>query len=89
MAPSSGAAALGEKATLSQLKDALYARCAEEDPNKRFTTADLLALGVIPKGNNDTLIQCVQALLRERLFQVSDSAEGAAFKVVKREDAAR
>ena len=78
-----------DKTASKDAKDALYARCLLEDPNKRFTTNDLLDLGVIRRNDRDLLIECTQTLLKEGLFQASDSAQGATFRVVKKEDAAR
>ena len=78
-----------DKTASKDAKDALYARCLLEGPNKRFTTNDLLDLGVIRRNDHDLLMECTQSLLKEGLFQASDSALGATFKVVKKEDAAR
>ncbi len=78
-----------DKAAIKQLKDALYARCAQEDPEKRFSTEDLLELGVIRRNDHEMLMQCTQVLLAEGLFQVSSTLDGALFQVIRKEDAAR
>lgn len=84
MAPSGGAS---KKQSIDELKDALYARCSLVEGRTEFTTQELLALGIIR--DNETLLQCTQRLITERLLKVSKQGDGFVFSVVKREDAAR
>ena len=47
------------------------------------------ALGVIPDDDTELLMACTSSLLQESLFKVSTIGGEAAFKAVKRGDAAR
>lgn len=70
------------------MRDELYEECIRE-PDRFFKTSDLLALGVIPDDDTELLMACTSSLLQESLFKVSTIGGEAAFKAVKREDAAR
>ena len=77
------------QASLEELKNALYARCANQSPDKYFDQNDLLRFGVIPNDDASLLHACTHQLTRKGLLKVHRRAGGVCWKVVKQEDAAK
>ncbi|KAI9759880.1 MAG: 34-kDa subunit of RNA polymerase III (C) [Chaenotheca gracillima] len=73
--------------TNDQLKDALYACCAQAPSNALLKQSDLLAFGVIPNNSKEKLLEIVGILLKQNLLQVYNAGGETMFKVVKKETA--
>ncbi|CAO1605614.1 34-kDa subunit of RNA polymerase III (C) [Xanthoria calcicola] len=71
----------------TEIKNALYARCASLSAETVFSQHDLLDLGVIPDKDIKLLLQCTQELTREGLFKLLTRDGRACWRVVKKEDA--
>ena len=80
-----------EDATSSQkeLKNALYARCANLPADRVFNQQDLFSLEVIPDNDLQLLLICTQQLTKEGLFKLMTKDGRACWKVVKKDDAAK
>lgn len=72
-----------------EIKNALYARCANLPAEKVFTQADLQAFNVIPNDDVHQLLACTRQLTKEGLFKLMTKDGRACWKVVKKEDAAK
>ena len=75
--------------SIEELRDTLYARCANQPPEKAFNQEDLLAFGIIPNDDPSLLHACTHQLTQKGLLKVYKQAEGVCWKVVKKEDAAK
>lgn len=85
---SSGSGAFGSS---TELKNALYARCAEQPPDTQFDQRNLLALNVIPKGKDQDqlLFECMQKLTDEGLFKLLTKDGRVVWRIVRKSDAAK
>lgn len=77
------------ESSLKELKNALYARCANQAAEKVFDQNDLFDFGIIPNNDLGQLLLCVKQLTQDGLFKVQKKDERACWKVVKKEDAAK
>ena len=77
------------QASVEELKNALYARCANQPADKYFDQHDLLGFGIIPNDDASLLHTCTHQLTRKGLLKVHKRAGGVCWKVVKQEDAAK
>jgi len=77
------------ESSLKELKNALYARCANQAAEKVFDQNDLFDFGIIPNNDLCQLLLCVKQLTQDGLFKVQKKNEAACWKVVKKEDAAK
>lgn len=77
------------ESSLKELKNALYARCANQPAERVFDQNDLFDFGIIPNNDLGQLLLCVKQLTQDGLFKVQKKDERACWKVVKKEDAAR
>jgi len=77
------------ESSLKELKNALYARCANQAAEKLFDQNDLFEFGIIPNNDLGQLLLCVKQLTQDGLFKVQKKNEIACWKVVKKEDAAK
>ncbi|KAL8970738.1 MAG: hypothetical protein Q9197_003655 [Variospora fuerteventurae] len=71
----------------SEIKNALYARCATFPSETILSQDDLLELDIIPNKNLDLLLQCTKKLTQEGLFKLLSHENRAVWRVVKKEDA--
>ena len=76
-------------ASQKELKNALYAKCANLPAEQVFNQRDLFALGVIPDGDLSQLLECTRQLSKEGLFKLMTKDGTPCWKVVKKEVAAR
>ncbi len=72
-----------------ELKNALYARCANLPADRVFNQQDLFSLEVIPNNDIQQLLICTQQLTREGLFKLMTKDGRTCWKVVKKDDAAK
>ena len=72
-----------------ELRNALYARCANQPADRVFDQNDLLAFGIIPNDDLGQLLSCTRRLTQEGLFKLHTKDGGACWRVVKKEDAAK
>ena len=77
------------QASQKELKNALYARCANIGADTVFTQQDLTALGIIPNDDLKLLQTCINQLLKEGLLKVLKKDSGLCWKVIRKEDAAK
>ncbi len=77
------------ESSLKELKNALYARCANQAAEKLFDQNDLFEFGIVPNNDLGQLLLCVKQLTQDGLFKVQKKNEIACWKVVKKEDAAK
>ncbi|KAL8713356.1 MAG: hypothetical protein Q9220_002555 [cf. Caloplaca sp. 1 TL-2023] len=71
----------------SEIKNALYARCASLPSEKIFSQHDLLNLNIVPNDDVKLLLQYTVDLTKEGLLKVLNKDGRACWRVVKREDA--
>ena len=76
-------------ASQKELKNALYAKCANLPAERVFNQRDLFALGIIPDGDLNQLLACTKQLSKEGLFKLMTRDGTPCWKVVKKQDAAR
>jgi hypothetical protein len=76
-------------ASTNEIKNALYARCANLGAEKVYTQRDLLAFKIIPNDDLNQLLSCTRQLTKEGLFKLMTKDGRACWKVVKKEDAAK
>jgi hypothetical protein len=74
---------------LADLGAQLHKHCLEKPQNTIFTQHDLLALSIIPNGSLNTLLECVNSLMRDCLFKVVNYDGQNGWKALTREDAAK
>ena len=72
-----------------ELKNALYARCANLPADRVFNQQDLFSLEVIPNNDLQELLICTQQLTKEGLFKLMTRDGRTCWKVVKKDDAAK
>lgn len=72
-----------------ELKNALYARCANLPADRVFTQDDLFSLEVIPRNDLNLLLVCTKQLTKEGLFKLMTRDGRTCWKVVKKDDAAK
>lgn len=72
-----------------ELKNALYARCANQPAERVFSQNDLLSLNVIPNNDLQQLLLCTRQLTKDGLFKLWSRDGRACWRVVKRDDAAK
>lgn len=72
-----------------ELKNALYARCANLPAERVFNQQDLFSLEVIPNNDIHQLLICTQQLTKEGLFKLMTKDGRTCWKVVKKDDAAK
>ena len=72
-----------------ELKNALYARCANLPADRVFNQLDLFSLEVIPNNDLQQLLICTQQLTKEGLFKLMTRDGRTCWKVVKKDDAAK
>ena len=72
-----------------ELKNALYARCANLPADRVFNQQDLFSLEVIPDNDLQLLLICTQQLTKEGLFKLMTKDGRACWRVVKKDDAAK
>ena len=77
------------QASQKELKNALYARCANSGPDAVFTQQDLLALGIIANEDLTILTTCINQLMKEGLLRVLKKDSSLCWKVIRKEDAAK
>lgn len=76
-------------ASTNEIKNALYARCANLGAEKIYTQRDLLAFKIIPNDDLNELLSCTRQLTIDGLFKLMTKDGKACWKVVKKEDAAK
>lgn len=76
-------------ASPNEIKNALYARCANLGAEKVYSQRDLLAFKIVPKDDLNELLSCTKQLTKEGLFKLMSKDGKACWKVVKKEDAAK
>ena len=76
-------------ASPNEIKNALYARCANLGADKVYTQRDLLAFQIIPNDDLNELHSCTRQLMKEGLFKLMKQDGRTCWKVVKKEDAAK
>lgn len=76
-------------ASTNEIKNALYARCANLGAEKVYSQRDLLAFKIIPNDDLNELLSCTRQLTKEGLFKLMSKDGKACWKVVKKEDAAK
>lgn len=79
----------GERPSIKELKNALHTRCSQGSSDRLYTQHDLLEMDVIPDHSITLLMECVNALLNEKLMNVLVRDGQPVWKVVKKVDAAR
>lgn len=84
-----GSAGFIAAASPTEIKNALYARCANLGAEKVFTQRDLLAFKIIPNDDLTQLLSCTKQLTQEGLFKLMSKDGRACWKVVMKEDAAK
>ncbi|KAL8965724.1 MAG: hypothetical protein Q9183_003716, partial [Haloplaca sp. 2 TL-2023] len=73
--------------TPTEIKNALYARCASLPATKVFDQKDLFDLNIIPDNDTKLLMTCTQTLTREGLFKLLSRENRACWRVVSKEAA--
>lgn len=70
---------------INHYKEELYEQCLE-DLDTIYYQHDFLAMGVVPDGDANDLLQVVQALVNEKCFKMLQDQNGIGYKCRSRAD---
>ena len=70
-----------------ELRNALYAKCADFEEENVFTQDELIAFDIIPDNSIEKLQEITKQLANDGLFKVMKKDSKPCWKVVKRADA--